>query len=88
MRCDAYPDGIPTEVLHAKKIDGEICRDNIGFKKKQDIPPADKGYVVFLYPKLVITGQPEIYEPNGAKVTPSKFLRESCFYIVRKPYDV
>ena len=43
MRCDAYPDGIPTEVLHAKKIDGVICRDNIGFKKKQDIPPADKG---------------------------------------------
>lgn len=35
MRCDAYPDGIPTEVLHAKKIDGEICRDNIGFKRNK-----------------------------------------------------
>nr|DAM62224.1 MAG TPA: hypothetical protein [Caudoviricetes sp.] len=33
--------------------------------------------------KQIITGQPEIYEPNGAEVTPSKFLRESCFYIVR-----
>nr|DAG33765.1 MAG TPA: hypothetical protein [Caudoviricetes sp.] len=30
-----------------------------------------------------MTGQTEIYEPNGAEVTPSKFLRESCFYIVQ-----
>lgn len=43
MCCDAYPDGIPTEVLHAKKKDGEICRNNIGFKKKQDIPPTNNG---------------------------------------------
>nr|DAQ50356.1 MAG TPA: hypothetical protein [Caudoviricetes sp.] len=44
--------------------------------------------VVFLYPKSIITGQTEIYEPNSAEVTLSKFLRQSCFYIVRKPYDV
>ena len=29
-----------------------------------------------------MTGQPEIYEPNGVEMTPSKFLRQSCFYIV------
>nr|DAE26289.1 MAG TPA: hypothetical protein [Myoviridae sp. ctZiv5]DAK81022.1 MAG TPA: hypothetical protein [Caudoviricetes sp.]DAL32557.1 MAG TPA_asm: hypothetical protein [Caudoviricetes sp.]DAZ77894.1 MAG TPA: hypothetical protein [Caudoviricetes sp.] len=44
--------------------------------------------VVFSYPKSIITGQPEIYEPNSAEVTLSKFLRQSCFYIVRKPYDM
>ena len=39
--------------------------------------------VLFSCSKLVITGQPEIYETNGAEVTPSRFLRRSCFYIVQ-----
>lgn len=41
--------------------------------------------VLFSCSKLVITGQPEIYERNGAEVTPSRFLRGSCFYIVFFP---
>nr|DAO56000.1 MAG TPA: hypothetical protein [Caudoviricetes sp.]DAP75862.1 MAG TPA: hypothetical protein [Caudoviricetes sp.] len=37
--------------------------------------------MAFLYSKLVITGQPEIYEPNGAEVTPSKFRGGLFLYV-------
>lgn len=38
-----------------------------------------------MYSKSVITGQLEIYKPNGAEVTLSKFLRLPCFYICLFP---
>lgn len=34
MRCAAYPDGIPKEVLHTKKVTGDVCKGVIGYKKK------------------------------------------------------
>lgn len=42
MCCVAYPDGIPDEVLHTEKKDGETCKNNISFSKK-NVPPADNG---------------------------------------------
>ena len=35
MTCDAYPNGIPKEVLRVKKKEGTICKNNIGFVKKK-----------------------------------------------------
>lgn len=34
MRCSAFPEGIPVEVIKEKKEDGCICNNNIGFIKK------------------------------------------------------
>ena len=33
MVCDAYPDGIPKEVLEKEKRDGDICNNKVGFVK-------------------------------------------------------
>lgn len=33
MSCVAYPEGIPKEVLHTEKKDGEICNNGVGFIK-------------------------------------------------------
>ena len=34
MVCDAYPEGIPADVLHTSKVEGVICNKQIAFKKR------------------------------------------------------
>lgn len=31
--CDAYPEGIPADVLYTPKVEGVICNKQITFKK-------------------------------------------------------
>lgn len=33
MVCDAYPKGIPKEILHTPKREGTVCRDGVVYKK-------------------------------------------------------
>ena len=35
MRCKAFPDGIPSEVVLNRKKEGEICNQGIGYKKAE-----------------------------------------------------
>lgn len=34
MVCDAYPEGIPADVLPTSKVEGVICNKQIAFKKR------------------------------------------------------
>lgn len=33
MKCEAYPDGIPTEVMYEQKEEHEICNNGVMFEK-------------------------------------------------------
>ena len=33
MVCEAYPEGIPKEILHMPKLEGTLCNNRVPYKK-------------------------------------------------------